>query len=211
VNGTSGASSEQPVTPPPPAPAAPKPFTGRAAFAIDQIYYYAAAVVGVGFVIGGAIGVLIGLRQLVLPMSSETSRTAIRTVLDGMAFALPGVIFAWWHLSQARAREGRITPGTFWGRSLYFNLVSFVAAVTALGGVTGILTALADAALQPTCPTFRGVDFCNDAADELRGAINAAIVVIVAGAVWWWHRREAIRAPVLPTDSSDAAHMMEGP
>ena len=34
---------------------------------------------------------------------------------------------------------------------------------------------------------------------------------IVAGAVWWWHRREARRAPALPTESSDAAHMMEGP
>ena len=30
------------------------PFTGRAAFAIAQVYYYVAATIGVGFLVGGA-------------------------------------------------------------------------------------------------------------------------------------------------------------
>lgn len=190
VNGASGA--QPPAIPP---AEAPKPFTGRAAFAIAQIYYDGAAVVGVGFVIGGAIAALIGVRQLALPSSSETSREAVHTMLDGIAFAGPGALFAWWHLREARSREGQVTPGAFWGRSLYFHLVSFIAAVTALGGVTGCLTSLVDAALPPRCPSFQGIDLCNDAADALKGAINAAIVVLVAGAVWWWHLREARRTP----------------
>jgi hypothetical protein len=110
---------------------------------------------------------------------------------------LPGFAFAWWHLREARSREGRVTPGAFWGRSLYLHLVSFIAAVTVLGAMTAGLYAVIDAAFAPECPEVRGfgAEFCQDAAGSLRAAVNAAIVVLVAGAVWWWHLREARRAP----------------
>jgi len=208
VNGTSGPLPEQPIPPPPPAPLAPNPFTGRAAFAIAQIYYYGAAVVGVGFVIGGAITALIGLRELVLPSPGHADRDAVRSMLAGLAFAVPGVVFAVWHLREARSREGRVPPGAFWGRALYFHLVSFIAAVTVLSGIAAGLVALVDAALPPPCavPVFGepGGGSCAGSADALRDALNSAIVVIVAGAVWWWHLREARRARPLPTGQSRA-------
>jgi len=200
---TTPGGAEPPQPPLPPAsPPESRLFTGRAAFAIAQIYYYGAAVVGVGFVIGGAIALLIGLRQLALPGEFDTTRESERLMLQGLAWGLPGFAFAWWHLREARSREGRLTPGAFWGRSLYFHLVSFIAAVTVLGAVTAGLYALIDAAFAPECPEVfdgLGAGFCPDAANSLRAAVNAAIVVLVAGAVWWWHLREARRALAAPT------------
>jgi hypothetical protein len=180
---TTPGSEEPPRPPPPPAShSESRLFTGRAAFAIAQIYYYGAAVVGVGFVIGGAIALLIGLRQLALPGESDTTRESVRLMLQGLAWGVPGFAFAWWHLHEARSREGRLTPGAFWGRSLYFHLVSFIAAVTVLGAVTAGLYALIDAAYAPECPDVLGVaGFCAGAAESLRAAVNAAIVVLVAG------------------------------
>jgi hypothetical protein len=90
-------------------------------------------------------------------------------MLQGLAWGLPGFAFAWWHLHEARSREGRLTPGPFWGRSLYFHLVSFIAAVTVLGAVTVGLYALIDAAYPPECPdVLVGAGFCADAAESLR-------------------------------------------
>jgi hypothetical protein len=48
----------------------PAPFSGRAAFAISQSYYYLAAVIGVGLLLGGVIETLIGFRELILPAAS---------------------------------------------------------------------------------------------------------------------------------------------
>jgi hypothetical protein len=227
VSTTPGGDPPQPPPPPtpPPAPNESPAFTGRSAFAIAQIYYYAAAVVGVGFAIGGAIALLIGLRQLVLPADSDTTRNSVRLMLQGAAWGVPGSVFAWWHLREARSREGRLIAGAFWGRSLYFHLVAFVAGVTVLGAVTAGLYALIDAALPQACvvlptplgpgfgpglspglgpalgPGLRQVDvsgFCTDTADSLRSAANALIVILVAGLVWWWHMREARRTPAVP-------------
>jgi hypothetical protein len=214
-----------PPTPQPSLPSYARAFSGRSAFAIAQIYYYAAAIVGVGFAIGGAIGLLIGLRQLVLPADSDTTRDSVRLMLQGAAWGVPGSVFAWWHLGEARSREGRVISGAFWGRSLYFHLVSFAAGVTVLGAVTAGLYALIDAALPQTCvvlptplspglspgvgpgsgpgldPGLGQIDvsgFCTDASDSLRSAANALIVILVAGVVWWWHLREARRTPAVP-------------
>ncbi|HET7928420.1 MAG TPA: hypothetical protein VFM40_02610, partial [Actinomycetota bacterium] len=98
---------------------------------------------------------------------------------------------------QARRREGRVAAGTFWGRSLYFHAVAFVAYVVALGGVVATLFSLIEAAFAPDCPATTGRDLgflvCTDADDALRAAANGLIVVLVAGTVWWWHLREGRR------------------
>jgi hypothetical protein len=96
------------------------PFTGRAAYGISQIYYYAAAVVGVGFVIGGGISALIELRHLTLPerttvFGSDTTRASVHGIMVGLAFLIPGLAAALWHLKEAGRRERRFVPGAFWG------------------------------------------------------------------------------------------------
>jgi hypothetical protein len=133
------------------------PFTGRAAFAISQIYYYVAAAIGVGFLVGGAIAALIALRHWILPGSDEgfgpvtdPTREAARSFLGALAFAVPGALVFRWHLREARRREAAFAPRAFWGRSLYFHLVAVIALPIALGGVAATLHSLRDAAL-PSC------------------------------------------------------------
>jgi Domain of unknown function (DUF5671) len=135
----------------------PAPFSGRAAFAISQGYYYLAAVIGVGFLLGGVIAALIGLRELVLPTPSgngslveSSSREAVRSILGALAFAIPGGLVFWWHLREARRRDARPVGGTFWGSALYFHLVALVALSIALGGAISLLHSLLDGAL-PSC------------------------------------------------------------
>ena len=128
------------------------PYTGRAAYSISQIYYYAAAVVGVGFIIGGAISTLIELRHLILPERSgfipDTTRGSVHGIMVGIAFLIPGLMVAIWHLNQARRREDRFVPGQFWGKALYFHLVAFISLVTLMGGAAATLSAVADLALE---------------------------------------------------------------
>jgi len=56
-----GAGSQLPGPPP------TGQFTGRAAYALSQLYYYLVAIVAIGFVIGGTIAALIALRQFAWP------------------------------------------------------------------------------------------------------------------------------------------------
>ncbi len=150
-----------------------------------------------GFVIGGTIAALIALRQLAWPDPGSVTRRSVQALLQGLAFAVPAAVAAWWHLAQARQREGQVAPGVFWGRSLYFHGVAFVAYVVAFGGVVGTLFSLVEAALATDCPTTFGEDLafvaCTDAGDALRSALNGLIVVLVSGVVWWWHLREGRR------------------
>jgi Domain of unknown function (DUF5671) len=182
--------------PPSPSDAAPK-FTGRAAYSLSQLYYYLVAIVAIGFVIGGTIAALIALRQLAWPDPGSVTRQSLEALLQGLAFAIPGALAAWWHLGQARRQEGRVAAGAFWGRSLYFHAVAFLAYVVALGGVVATLFSLIDAAFAADCPVTIGRDLgflvCTDADDALRAALNGLIVVLVAGTVWWWHLREGRR------------------
>lgn len=204
------------------------PFTGRAAFAISQVYYYVAATIGVGFLVGGAIATLIGLRQLIFGASpgdfggayvevgSTASRDALRSILGGLAFAVPGGLVFRWHIREARRRERTFVPGTFWGSALYFHLVAVIALPVALGGLVAGLHALRDAALpscyaspepyppvvSPVPGTSPGIEIPEEAAaafdqlrrdcypptgQALRSALDAAIVAGVAAAVWAWH------------------------
>ena len=133
------------------------PFSGRAAFAISQSYYYVAAVAGVAITLGGTIAALIALRQWVLPSSDggfgggvDTSRDAARTFLGALAFVVPGVFVFLLHIREARRRERAYRPGTFWGSALYFHLVALVSLLIALGGAISALHSLVDAAL-PYC------------------------------------------------------------
>jgi hypothetical protein len=228
------------VTEPGPA-AAPAPSSGRAAFAISQSYYYLAAVVGIGLLLGGVIGALIGVREWILPSAQDptgspflegSSRDAIRGILGGLAFALPGALLFWWHLREARRREGVSLAGVAWGSALYFHLVAFVALMIAVGGVIGTLHSLADAAV-PDCfeaPTHllpptdispipgageasaasRSVRFdtfrqCYPLASvSLRSALDGLIVAVVAGATWIWHLRRGRSLAGIPGTSETA-------
>ena len=221
------------VTEPDPA-AAPAPSAGRAAFAISQSYYYLAAVVGVGLLLGGVIGALIGVREWIFPSGLDptgspflegSSRDAIRGILGGLAFAIPGALLFWWHLREARRREDMALVGVSWGSSLYFHLVAFVALMIAVGGVIGTLHSLADAAvpdcfdapthvLPPTDITpipgtsteeasvLEQVPFdtfrqCYPPVSvSLRSALDGLIVAAVAGATWIWHLRRGRRLGV---------------
>lgn len=197
---------------------------GRAGFVISQLYYYVVAAIGVAFVLGGVIGALFGVRALLLPNEFEEARDAFRTMLHGLAFALPGTVLLWWHLREARRRERRAIPPSFWGRSLYFHLVAFVALWFAVGGVITALNAAVDGAL-PHCveghvavpepgvesPPFEGFEPPGECfpgpAEAARRALDGAIFVLAAGPVWWWHLRQGRRAtvPVEPGESAPAA------
>ena len=221
------------VTEPDPA-AAPAPSAGRAAFAISQSYYYLAAVVGVGLLLGGVIGALIGVREWILPSGQDptgspflqgSSREAIRGILGGLAFAIPGALLFWWHLREARRREDLTLAGVSWGSSLYFHLVAFVALMIAVGGVIGTLHSVADAAV-PDCfeaprhvlPPTDITPIAGTSTEEasvleqvpigtfrqcyppvsvsLRSALDGLIVSAVAGATWIWHLRRGRRLRV---------------
>jgi hypothetical protein len=210
--------------------ATPPPFTGRAAFAISQVYFYVAAAIGLGFFVGGGIAALIGLRQLVFGASpgdlvdgsyvgigSSASRDAVRSILGGVAFAVPGAAVFLWHLREARRGESRPITRTFWGAALYFHLVALIALPVAMGGLVAGLHSLRDAALPycysvpapypPIATPIPGIspgveiEIPEEALEELRrncyplsgealrSAFDAAIVTIVGGGVWWWHLR----------------------
>ena len=214
--------------------------SGRAAFAISQTYYYLAAVVGVGLLLGGVIGALIGVREWVLPAGHDPtgspfleggSHDAIRGVLGGVAFAIPGVLLFWWHLREARRRESVGVAGVAWGSTLYFHAVAFVALMIAVGGVIGTLHSLSDAAfpdcfeapthvLPPTditpipgastgesSATLQPVPYdtfrqCYPPSSvSLRSALDGLIVAAVAGATWLWHLRRGRRLGAVPAEA----------
>jgi hypothetical protein len=184
-------------------PAAPE--DSRAPYVIAQLYYYVAAMVGVGFVIGRLIAFLLGVRTLVFPDEFETTRDGVRGMLQGLGFALPGLAVLWWHLREARRRETRMAGPAFWGSSLYYHGVALVALFFVFGGTVGILTSLVDAVL-PSCfqapgpvveipggtGTF-GPECFPTASQAGRSAFNAAIFVIAAGPIMWWHLRHGRR------------------
>ena len=189
----------------PPASSHPRePEPGRAAHVIAQLYYYVVAAIGVAFVLGGVIGSLFGVRALILPGEFQGPRDAIRMMLQSLAFALPGLALAWWHLREARRGEGRVAPPSFWGRSLYFHLVAFVALWFAVGGVISVLSAAAEAAVPQCFPAeeqalpaeLEGLtqECYPEPADATRRAIDGGIFVVAAGPVWWWHLRQGRRA-----------------
>lgn len=195
-----------------PAPGQPE---GRAAHVISQVYYYVAAVIGFGLFLGGAIGALFGVRELVLPREYETVRDGIRTVLHGLSFALPGLALMWWHLRQARSREDRPATTAFWGRALYFHLMALVALIFVLIGGVGLLFNLGDAATACEDVRVGAIDVSvtgvvedlspivppcySPREDDLRSAVDSSIFLIVAGPVFWWHLRQGRRL----TASSD--------
>ncbi|MGH2540368.1 MAG: DUF5671 domain-containing protein, partial [Actinomycetota bacterium] len=150
----------------PPSPDAAPRFTGRAAYVISQLYYYLVAIVAFGFVIGGTIVSLIALRGLVLPDPGTEASDSVRGFLQGLAFAVPAFVAAWWHLVQARRRQGLGVHGEFWGRSLYLHGVAFMAYGVTLGGVIAALFSLVEAAFAPDCPAQPSdvlFDFCTSA------------------------------------------------
>jgi uncharacterized protein DUF5671 len=183
------------VTPGHPAPVSPA--ESRSAYVIAQLYYYVAAVVGVGFVIGGLIALLLGVRTLVFPAEFETTREGARRILQGVAFVLPGLVVLWWHLREARRRETRMAGPAFWGSSLYYHGVALVALFFVLGGAVGVLMSSIDAAL-PRCfqpgggelVAIEGSQCFPSRGEAARNAFNAAIFIIAAGPVQWWHLRQ---------------------
>ena len=177
---------------------------GKGAYVISQLYYYGAAVIGVAFLLGGAIAGLLGLRTLVLPREFQTVRDGVRGLLNGVAFALPGLALAWWHLREARRRDGGPFTDAFWGSSLYFHLVSLVALGFVLVGTIGVLTALVDLAV-PHCfsdqaiwevtvggeTTTQALRECYPSASEAaRSTLDFALVLAVGAPVFLWHLRE---------------------
>jgi hypothetical protein len=182
----------------------PEPPDGRGAFVISQLYYYVAAVIGVGLVLGGAIATLFGVREMVLPRSGETLRDGVRSVLQGLVFALPGALLLWSHLREAARREESPAAVVFWGRALYFHLVALVALVFVLIGTVGALGGLVDLA-APLCPPevvengFRVQEGCFPRpAEAARQVVDMAIFIVVAVPVWWWHLRQGRRVAALP-------------
>ena len=191
----------------------PVPQSGRAAHVISQVYYYLAAVIGFGLFLGGAIGALFGVRELVLPREFDSVRGGIRTIVHGLSFALPGLALMWWHLRQARSREDPPTTSAFWGRSLYFHLMALVALVFVLIGGIGVLFNLGDAAVgceqeEHAYVVIENVEglppeaFCYPSSEEAaRNAVDSSIFLIVAAPVFWWHLRQGRRLTAPPTDA----------
>jgi hypothetical protein len=139
--------------------------SGRGATVISQTYYYVVAAVGLIFLLGGLIAALIALRKWVFPISDVVPaiyggtvdrNDAARSFLGALAFALPGSLVLWWHLREARRREGRRTSRESWGGVLYFHLVALISLMIALGGVVATLHAVRDWAL-PICYDTNGV------------------------------------------------------
>ena len=174
---------------------------------ISQLYHYVAAVVGVGMLLGGTIAALFGLREILLPRVGESAGGGVRSLLQGLVFALPGLALVWGHLREARRREGAPVAPAFWGRSLYFHLVALVALVFLLIGTVGVLGGLVDLA-APLCPPSELVSQVNGcvptAAEAGRQILDMSIVAAVGGPVWWWHLRQGGRLgqgpPITPED-----------
>ena len=188
---------------------------GKGAYVLSQLYYYGAAVIGVGFLLGGAVSAIIGLRTLVLPEEFQSARDGVRGLLMGVAFAGPGFLLAWSHVREARRRDGGPYTDAFWGASLYFHLVGLVALGFVLTGTIGILTSSVDLAVPHCEPAFwevtvepggmtESVRECYPSAEEAgRRALDFALVLLVSVPVWLWHLREGrklVGAPAEPAD-----------
>ncbi len=181
-------------------------FTGRAAYAISQTYYYAAAAIGVAFLLGGSIAAVIGLRGLVFHLNLQLVHQGPRSVLNGLAFALTGGLVAWWHLREVRARAGRAPRPVFWGGALYAHVVALFALIVAMAGAVIALMGVVSLAF-PVCVSnpimqggssgfvssapLTGGTFCfsTSKAAEI-SIVNGVIVLALAGAVWLWHLRQ---------------------
>jgi hypothetical protein len=178
---------------------------GKGAYVISQLYHYGAAVIGVALLLGGAIGGLLGLRTMVLPTEFQTARDGVRGLLNGVAFAGPGLLLAWWHVREARRRDGGPYTDAFWGSSLYFHLVALVALVFVLVGSIGILSSLVDLAV-PYCsaePTALLIRECFPTASEAgREVLDFFLVLMVGVPVWLWHLREGRRLVGAPPDAA---------
>ena len=188
---------------------------GRAAHVISQLYYYVAAAVGVGFVIGGSIAILFGLRTLILPDEFQQARDGVRAILFGLSFIIPGLVVMWWHLREARGLERRASTGGFWGAALYFHLVALLALGFVMGGSAMTLAAATEAAVPPcyTDETYesklsqghqpdgelvlQGGRICGGG--DVRNVMDASIFVIAAGPIMWWHLRQGRRLTAPPT------------
>jgi hypothetical protein len=180
----------------------------RAARVIAQLYYYVAAVIGVGLLLGGVIAALLAIRTIALPQEFQTTRDGVRQLLHGLAFALPGAAVFWWHLREARTQESEDAAPTFWGKALYYHLVALIALGFVLGGTVKLLVSAGDAAV-PFCfdqfaypaPAETGPSYveleplrCQDRSEGLRGMLDGFIVVVAATPLFLWHLREGRRA-----------------
>ena len=186
------------------------------------------------------IAALIGFRQWIFPVTPDAagspfleggSDDAIRSILGGLAFAIPGGLTFRWHLREARRRERAGTAGVFWGSALYFHLVAFVALAIALGGTIALLHSLIDVAVPqcfdlpevvidpsafPDAPvgyegageplTRQPISECYPpSAVALRSALDALIVAGVAGATWAWHLNRGRRLTAPPEGDAPSA------
>ena len=202
-----------PTSEPAPAALPQVPREGRAAYVLSQLYYYLAAVVGVGFLLGGGIGFLLGVRTLILPPAGQETADAVRGMLGGLAFMLPGLFVVWWHLREARRREGKATGTAFWGGALYFHLVAWIGLIVVMTATAGLLTSARDLALpecevqpalapgeEPGGETIRK-EFCYPLRGEAgRSILDAAIYILVAAPLMWWHLRQGRRLTTPPPD-----------
>ena len=187
---------------------------GRAAFVISQLYYYVAAVIGFALVLGGLIGLLLEVRQLILPREFEEARRSIRGIFLALGFVVPGAVVLWWHLGEARKRESARSVSAFWGKVLYYHLVALIALGFAVGGSVRMLTGVVDAAYPECFRTFaeipvpepvepgteleplspEGVRRCESRAEGGRRVLDGAVFLLVAGPLYLWHFREGRRA-----------------
>lgn len=195
--------------------------SGRAAYVISQLFHYIAAVIGAGLLLGGLVVLLFGVRTLILPREFEEARDGLRGIVHALAFAVPGATALWWNLRAARRGEPVSPPPVFWGRALYFYLVSVVALGFVLGGSVAVLSTAADAAiphcerhlrplrppgieepgpvplepLPPDVETEPGPVHCYPSgAEAARQALDGAVFLLAGGPVLWWHLRQGRRA-----------------
>ncbi len=181
-------------------------FTGRAAYAISQTYYYAAAAIGVIFLLGGSIAAVIALRGLVYHLNPQLVHQGPRSVLNGLAFALTGGLVAWWHLREVRTRAGDAPGPVFWGGALYAHVVALFALIVAMAGTVIVLMGVVSLAF-PVCVSnpvmgggsagfissgsLPGGTFClSTSKASAIGILDGVIVLTLAGVVWFWHLRQ---------------------
>ena len=190
---------------------------GRAAFVISQLYYYAAAVIGVGMVLGGLVGLLNGARIAILPDEYQTARDGVRQMLQAVAVMIPGGVTLWWHLRQARRRERHPTEAMFWGGALYYHAVALVSLVFILVGTSIMLSSAVDAVLPPcrvggfaeygpppgdpdapvgeseTRPSEERICEQIPGNETLRRVLDGGLLLVAAVPFFWWHLRQGRR------------------
>ncbi len=187
---------------------------GKVSYVISQLYYYVAAVIGVALVLGGLIGLLLEVRQLILPREFDEARRSIRGIFLSLGFVVPGAAVLWWHLGEARRRESARSVPAFWGKVLYYHLVALIALGFAIGGSVRMLTGVVDAAYPECFRTFaqipvpepvepgteleplspEGVRHCESRVEGGRRVLDGAVFLLVAGPMFLWHLREGRRA-----------------